>query len=572
MNRDFLVDFVSDAGPETGLGHLSRCLSLSSSLRRKGMQTRLFIHGRNYRALDTGNPERVERIECPDPESLGQCLEASWEGRRPHLLVTDSYRLQSAYYRGLREAYPSVPHFAFDDAGEKAAFPLSGLIHPHPSAGATEPGPTEVLAGSDFVVIREDFLGKERIRGNRVDTLLVAFGGSDPEGQTLRLAGILGKAELPFRSIRLVLGPAFEGESEIRSRVDGDPRFEVLRAPADLVEVMAGAGLAVCGGGAMCYEFLHLGVPVLVIQLADNQREAAEAVARQGCGWNLGRFDRADDAAILEAVREAAASPDRLEAMGGKARTCIDGEGAVRLAAALGDFMERWHGDAFPVEGVLREYEDSSKRGQEFEKLKWGSQEGMINRFRLACESIPWTGIRRWLDIGSGTGAFLLEAEKERTVERFVGLDLSPSLTEYARARRYGSKRVEFRVGNFLEAPGGAGFFPPGSGFDLVTLLGVLQKCGASLRKAIGRAAECLEPGGRLFLTTKNLDWRRFRDPAFLPEADHHWFRFDEVKSALAYAGLEVERMGTFDPRTGEVFADMDASHSLYALARKRAP
>jgi SAM-dependent methyltransferase len=270
-----------------------------------------------------------------------------------------------------------------------------------------------------------------------------------------------------------------------------------------------------------------------------------------------------DDAAITAALRSAIASP-----LGEKRRRAFalaDGAGGERLSAGIMEHLRRYHGDEFPVASVTEEYESASTDPEEFRKLKWGSPEGMVNAFSLARTTVRWKTVRSWLDIGSGTGAFLREVEKDRIVERFLGLDLSPSLVRFARESGHKSPHAEFALGDFLEPSAGG----TEEQFDLVTLIGVLQKCGASLRKGIGRAAERVRPGGQLFLTTKNLDWDRFRDPGFRPEADHHWFRVSEVESALKLAGMALLCLKAFEPRSGQAFAEPGASHSLFAWAEK---
>lgn len=211
---------------------------------------------------------------------------------------------------------------------------------------------------------------------------------------------------------------------------------------------------------------------------------------------------------------------------------------------------------------VVAEYAEASREATDFEKVKWGSQVSMLNRFRLGLSVIDWQAVIRWLDIGCGTGQFFtLVEEANHRFEELVGVDITPEIMLHARDRAYASPANFFEVD--LEA------MPDHLvDFDLVTLVGVLQQCGTPLEHALAACIRRLRPGGQLFLTTKHLGWKAFTDGSLLPEPSHSWFDYGELAGIIQNLGIEIVRSGGFLPREGEMIP-LEQSHTLYILGKK---
>ena len=147
------------------------------------------------------------------------------------------------------------------------------------------------------------------------------------------------------------------------------------------------------------------------------------------------------------------------------------------------------------------------------------------------------------LDVACGSGAASVWlAERGLTV---WGVDVSAAAIEQARdlATCHGlSDRCRFLVADLEAMPCRV------SDFDLVTLVGVLQQCGAAPERALPACVAPLQAGGQLFLTTKNLEWEAFGDGRLRPDESHSWFRYAELTAVLAKCDVEVVCSGGFLP------------------------
>lgn len=213
---------------------------------------------------------------------------------------------------------------------------------------------------------------------------------------------------------------------------------------------------------------------------------------------------------------------------------------------------------------VRREYAASSTAANTYEKMKWGSHESMVNRFHLAHRIVNWDAVHSWLDIGCGTGLmFKVLEDAGHRFDRLAGIDLSPEMIAQARRDSSLASPAEFVVADGEQLPHGFQ-----GAFDLVTMIGVLQKCGTEPRPFLAHALTALRSGGQFFMTTKHIGWRAFREEGLAPEVGHSWFEHEEIVRHLESLGASVRATGGFVPRTNEVVPIEDA-HTIYFLAER---
>ena len=209
---------------------------------------------------------------------------------------------------------------------------------------------------------------------------------------------------------------------------------------------------------------------------------------------------------------------------------------------------------------VRAEYAAVAAHERAYERAKWGSAEGMEARFRLGLACVDLTRVRTWLDVGCGEAHFFALAEaRGARFEQCVGVDLVEAMLARARDTPLESPS-RFVCADLVEA-GTLGRF------DLVSLIGVLQRCGHAPVTLLRSATANLEDCGQLFLTSKNLGWSRFEGD-LEPEAGHSWFEPDEIAALLAELGIQVLELGGFEPRTGQR-CELRESHTFYLYGRR---
>jgi spore coat polysaccharide biosynthesis protein SpsF len=166
-------------------------------------------------------------------------------------------------------------------------------------------------------------------------TLLVAMGGSDPLGLTLRAAQALAPLDPVFR-IRFVIGTGMADAAKVAAHVVSlNDIYETVEGADDLATEYAAADLALCAFGVTAYELAAFGVPAIYLGLTEDHVRSAGAFEAAGMGQSLGVASQVSDGEILAAVKALMGDAGRRREMRNAGFATLDGNGAARIAADL---------------------------------------------------------------------------------------------------------------------------------------------------------------------------------------------------------------------------------------------
>jgi spore coat polysaccharide biosynthesis predicted glycosyltransferase SpsG len=181
----------------------------------------------------------------------------------------------------------------------------------------------------DFVALRAETLAR-RGEGGAVRRILVSLGLTDVGGFTLpAVQRLRGAAE-----IDVVVGSGAAGLAALTALADEDPSVTLHVDTRDMARLTARADIAIGGGGSSSWERCVLGLPTLLLVLADNQTQAAVALAEAGAVIALdaaAEFESGFDAAAARLIAEGALRRRLSQA----AAMVCDGRGADRVADAF---------------------------------------------------------------------------------------------------------------------------------------------------------------------------------------------------------------------------------------------
>jgi RimJ/RimL family protein N-acetyltransferase len=98
---------------------------------------------------------------------------------------------------------------------------------------------------------------------------------------------------------------------------------------------MADADVAISGAGSTCWEMCFLGLPAIVIDVAENQRPIGQELDRRGIAIHLGSGVDITAEKIADQLKTLLASQGRRAAMSDRGRNLVDGRGAERVVSAM---------------------------------------------------------------------------------------------------------------------------------------------------------------------------------------------------------------------------------------------
>ncbi|MBN1104389.1 MAG: hypothetical protein JXL84_13310, partial [Deltaproteobacteria bacterium] len=99
----------------------------------------------------------------------------------------------------------------------------------------------------------------------------------------------------------------------------------------DMAALMAWADMAVSGGGSTCWEMAYMGLPNLVLVLAENQKGVAVSLDRLGCSVRVGSKETLSAGRMSEIAGALVRDRDKRRHMAEKGRSLVDGLGVQRV-------------------------------------------------------------------------------------------------------------------------------------------------------------------------------------------------------------------------------------------------
>ncbi|UCE91987.1 MAG: UDP-2,4-diacetamido-2,4,6-trideoxy-beta-L-altropyranose hydrolase [Methanobacteriota archaeon] len=332
----------ADASRAMGTGHVMRCLALCQAWSDLGGRAVFHTAPTGSRLEELLRREGVEisyaehsagdEDDASELMAKAQNADSSW-------IVQDGYHLRVDYQRRLKGS--GLPLLAIDDLAEERRHSADIVLNQNMYASAEDYRPsgpeTRLLLGPNYALLRRDFWrfrGRER-RTGEVEHVLISFGGSDPRdltGMALRaLADVEGSPE-----VRAMVGPLNSRADELRSQAERTALdAEVLVGVQSMAEMLDWADLVVAAAGSSVYEFAFMGVPALMVQVADNQRLGAAAMAAKGLAVNLGWHEDITIEGLRNAMTRAIGDYEARRSMARAGQSVVDSLGAFRTVAAM---------------------------------------------------------------------------------------------------------------------------------------------------------------------------------------------------------------------------------------------
>ncbi len=326
--------FRCDASPLIGAGHVMRCLAAAKVFSWAGWTCRFSV---NRDALATV-PALGESGHAIDVVETNQFIPVL--SRTTRIAVVDHYQLDEKFECALKSDARRI--VVFDDLANRR-HQCDILLDPTPGRTSSDYSSqtseaTELLLGPDHAIIDRRWLevastSRRRLAASTsVNRILVSMGATDPVDATSRVLDALETAQITAH-IDVVLGAGAPYLDNVAARMTQKITLHVN--PADLPALASRADLAIGAPGTSSFERALLGLPTIMLQIADNQTLIAAALAQAGAALVLPSeiLDNRDRFAPI--VVSLAGDAKARAAMSKAASRLTDGRGAFRLLVAL---------------------------------------------------------------------------------------------------------------------------------------------------------------------------------------------------------------------------------------------
>lgn len=323
------IAFRADASLQMGSGHVMRCLTLADALKAQGADCHFIsrehpghllevIRQRGYKVnslvahvapAQAAIKKIVKESSSPQQEPAHAAwLGSSWQtdaqetaailaSLQPDWLVVDHYALDQRWEDALSPHYRKL--LVIDDLADRphhCDLLLDQNLGSQPEQYAPwVPAHCQVLTGPQYALLRPEFAAlrpfslQRRQAQPALRQLLITMGGVDQPNATGQVLQALKACALPTDCrITVVMGltaPWLQNVRELAAQMLWPT--EVVVNVNDMARRMADSDLAIGAAGSTSWERCCLGLPTLMVVLADNQRDIAIGLERAGAAIAL---------------------------------------------------------------------------------------------------------------------------------------------------------------------------------------------------------------------------------------------------------------------------------------------
>lgn len=354
------VVFRADASLEIGTGHVMRCLTLADALMAKGAKCTFIcrehkgnlieyirIKGHAVYSLPMGNSADPDLFhsawlgatQAQDAHACGPVLSKL----QPDWLVVDHYALDARWEVEVVKVCTNlmviddladrthVCNLLLDQTFERDANDYRDLV----------PEVCTLLCGSNYALLRPEFAAlrpyslQRRVQP-QLKHLLITMGGVDKDNVTTQVLSALRGCPLPDDcEISVVMGTNAPWLAEVQQQAQTMPWPTTVRVGvSSMAQLMADSDLAIGAAGATSWERCCLGLPSILIVLAENQGNVAVGLANAGIARVV---DLAGVAMpkLAMALTELCDSAEKLMHMSRAASTVVNGLGVDAVTERL---------------------------------------------------------------------------------------------------------------------------------------------------------------------------------------------------------------------------------------------
>lgn len=359
--------FRCDASLDIGTGHVMRCLTLAHRLLAAGdncqficrtspgniisyieysgfpvislpaeMGPKDFGHD-TFNEVTSGALSLGYDLNCDAELTLKSIADMSVDW-----LVVDHYSIDIRWERRIRPFCRRL--MVIDDLANRL-HDCDLLVDPNLGRNLTQymslvPAYCTVLAGPLYALLRADFSklrnrSLERRENPKLENILISMGGIDRPNATGLILKALNNCELPVDiSVTVVMGSNAPWLEEVRSlALQMQYPVAIHVNTESMAALMGNCDLAIGAAGGAAWERCCLGVPSLIVVLADNQWAGALALEKSGSARLI--KDVNTISSMLDPILGELQIPSILRQLSKSSSSVTDGMGVERVHEAI---------------------------------------------------------------------------------------------------------------------------------------------------------------------------------------------------------------------------------------------
>lgn len=347
------------------------------------------------RCAALGVRHRNLKAEPGSPDDVTETGEL-WNALSAEAVVVDGYQLG-------RLSELEAPTLAIDDFGLGGFSAVNLLLDQNAGSCGDyySDSQAKLLLGADFCLLRKEFLESRSVKPDDQASalrILVTLGGADPDNVTTLILDAIREELTSDSEVDVVVGAANPYRDQIAAVVATMSQTVNLHENvSNMAELMSRADLAVAAPGVTSWELAYMGVPMLLVTLAENQRRNGEFLDSNGIAKHLGSFEKLEPERLREDLSETANSVSARQNMVKRGRKLIDGRGVSRVCRQL---------QALGIQLAAATPKDARQWWE------WSNDPG-VRAVSFSSADIPWETHLQWFDERLGNSDCRLQMARD---------------------------------------------------------------------------------------------------------------------------------------------------------------
>ena len=336
--------FYPSGDPKAGYGHVTRCSALADELAARGHEPVFVCRAAYAPTLEylAGLGQAVLTLNSTGPATNDLAAIGRLIGERKFTwLVADTYEIDGVWTASAHYLADKVA--VIDDLADRyldCDLLLNQNLGFNEAYEVLVPPATIKLLGPDYALLRRPFIearAKGSPRSGRLARILIFMGGNDGADYTAQAiraaAGLEAEVELD-----VVVGPDYSYIGDLHGLLDeiSTPATLYHGASAEeMADLMARADLCIGAAGSTSWERCCLGLPSILLVIADNQRSVGDQLAALGAAVSVYPNGESLEVVIAKVLDDLFDNAERLKLMSAKAASLVDGKGTERVASEM---------------------------------------------------------------------------------------------------------------------------------------------------------------------------------------------------------------------------------------------
>ncbi len=331
--------FRADASNIIGTGHVIRCLTLAEALKERGCRAVFITRSHQGNLIQLIRKRGFEVIELPvvsyvksnltHSHLLGSTIEEDADQTLINIadtcfdwIIVDHYGLDVSWENRLRSKCHRI--MVIDDLADRS-HDCDVLLDQNfwgkdtlSRYGQLVNKDCDLFLGPRFALLNKAYIelsNKKRIR-NYVKKVLVYFGGSDQQNLTKMAIDSIIETGLDLE-VEVVLGANYQFENSLTCFLNAK-KISFYKNLPELSSLMLGSDLMIGAGGATSWERLMLGLPSIVVSVADNQKLPMGILDNEGVIIYAGDSSKLDIGTLERELTNVLSEPETIKVMSEK--------------------------------------------------------------------------------------------------------------------------------------------------------------------------------------------------------------------------------------------------------------